>query len=249
MNVMTNLKNSIHRFLQKRGYDFQKYFPPTTSLYEPFHPYRYCPWNEDTDFLSTYEKIKTYTLVDKSRCFELWSLIRQSKKVDGSIIEVGTWRGGTGAVMAKSAAISGIADPVYLCDTFTGVVKASTQDTSYKGGEHSDASIQVVDELMADLDLKNYKILEGIFPDDTGDQVASLKFRLCHIDVDVFESARGVFDWIWKRMSIGGLIVFDDYGFRGTDGITKFVNSEQNNPGLICIYNLNGHGIFVKIKE
>ena len=51
---------------------------------------------------------------------------------------MGTWRGGTGALLAKSAMLSGMDEKVYLCDTFKGVVKASEDDSVYVGGEHDD---------------------------------------------------------------------------------------------------------------
>jgi cephalosporin hydroxylase len=67
--------------------------------------------------------IKGFTLVDKYRCFEIWKLIEQiSKLKKGSIIEVGVWRGGTGALIAKQAKNCGIEEKVFLCDTFAGVV-------------------------------------------------------------------------------------------------------------------------------
>ncbi len=40
--------------------------------------------------------------MDKLRCYELWTLVAQSCKLsDGDILEVGVWRGGTGALIAK----------------------------------------------------------------------------------------------------------------------------------------------------
>lgn len=242
-----SIKSLIHNALQKYGYDFQRYYPPSKEIYEPFHPYRYSPWNEDPEFLHTYKKVTPYTLVDRSRCYELWSLVKQCKKISGSLIEIGVWKGGTGALIAKSAQINGIDEPVYLCDTFTGVVKANEEDSTYRGGEHYDASKQDVEKILFDLSLTNAKILEGIFPEETGHLVSKEKFRFCHIDVDVYQSAKDIMDWLWNKMVIGGIVVFDDYGFRGTDGITKYVNEQLDAPDRFVVYNLNGHGLFIKI--
>ena len=72
---------------------------------------------------------------------------------------------------------------------------------------------------MGSLGLKNYRILEGIFPDQTAHQIpADERFRLCHIDVDVYDSAKDVVNWIWDRMVPGGLIIYDDYGFECVRG-------------------------------
>jgi hypothetical protein len=61
----------------------------------------YNPWNLDGSFQQLYALVQGYTLVDKYRCYELWKLIEQSAKLkNGSIIEIGVWRGGTGALIA-----------------------------------------------------------------------------------------------------------------------------------------------------
>ena len=104
--------------------------------YEQVLPWAtYAPWSVDNDFISIYGKIKNYTKVDKYRCFELWQLVKESSKLDGAIIEVGVWRGGSGCLIAKQAEYCNIKSTVYLCDTFTGVVKAGENDSLYKNGE------------------------------------------------------------------------------------------------------------------
>jgi O-methyltransferase len=52
--------------------------------------------------------------------------------IQGSILEVGVWRGGTGAILAKGAEANG--KRVFLADTFEGAVKAGSKDTPYIGG-------------------------------------------------------------------------------------------------------------------
>src|SRR5438132_840270 len=64
----------------------------------------YSPWNKDVEFKQIYSAIQTSTLVDEYRCFELWKLVEQSAKLQGGdLIEVGVWRGGTGALIARRA--------------------------------------------------------------------------------------------------------------------------------------------------
>jgi hypothetical protein len=43
----------------------------------------YSPWNLDKAFRAAYSQIKDATLVDKYRCFELWSLVEQCAKLEG----------------------------------------------------------------------------------------------------------------------------------------------------------------------
>jgi O-methyltransferase len=89
-------------------------------------------------------------------------------------------------------------------------------------------------------------VLQGVFPEDTADQVTSAELRLCHIDVDVYQSARDVFEWAWPRVVSGGVVVFDDYGFYSQEGVTDFVNEIAGNDDLVFVHNLNGHAVVIK---
>jgi O-methyltransferase len=246
-------KRAMHGTLRQLGLQLVRWpdkveRPWGTSTYERICPSAdYSPWNSAPDFLSTFKQIQPNTLVDIYRCWELWTLVEQTAKRHGGILEVGVWRGGTGALMAKSALLAGSTDPVYLCDTFEGVVKAGSKDVHYKGGEHADTSQHIVEDLLQTLSVTNVRILKGVFPNDTGHLIEpSEEFRLCHIDVDVYQSAKDVVDWIWDRMVPGGVVVFDDYGFEVCEGITKYVNDQSLKSDRLVLYNLNGHAIVVK---
>jgi hypothetical protein len=94
-----------------------------------------------------------------------------------------------------------------------------------------------------------YEILNGIFPEETSDLIDSkIKFGLCHIDVDVYQSAKDIVDWIWCKMIIGGVIIFDDYGFYSCNGVTKYVNELKERTDCMIIHNLNGHALMIKLQ-
>jgi O-methyltransferase len=206
----------------------------------------YAPWQADAAFRRIHDAVRRHTLVDVWRCHELWSLVGELREVPGAILEVGVWRGGTGALLAARAAEVGIEDPIYLCDTWRGVVKTGAVDTYYHDGKHDNASRETVERLVAGLGLRNAELLEGVFPEETGTQIAHRAFRLCHVDVDVYRSAADVLDWVWPRLSSGGVVVFDDYGFPACPGITKLVDEQRLREDRLVLHNLNGHGIVVK---
>ncbi|ADB53873.1 TylF/MycF/NovP-related O-methyltransferase [Conexibacter woesei] len=206
----------------------------------------YAPWQSDQEFQQVYGAVKRNTLVDVWRCHELWSLLAELREVPGAIIEVGVWRGGTGALMASRAKRLGITDSVYLCDTWTGVVKTSAVDTYYRDGRHDDTSRPIVEQLVSRMALDNVRLLQGMFPEETADQVTDGTFRLCHIDVDVYQSAKDVLEWAWPKLSPGGVVVFDDYGCPATPGVTKLVDEQRMHDDRLVIHNLNGHGLVLK---
>ena len=206
----------------------------------------YAPWQSDQDFRRVYDQVRKNTLVDVWRLYELWSIVGELADVPGAILEVGVWRGGSGALMASRAKALGSEDGVYLCDTWEGVVKTGEVDTYYRDGKHDDTSLGIVEKLLATMGLDRVECLQGIFPDDTGDKVADQTFRLCHIDVDVYQSAKDVLDWVWPRLSPEGMVVFDDYGFPACPGITQFVDEQRMQADRLVLHNINGHGLIVK---
>jgi O-methyltransferase len=215
--------------------------------HEMVFPYAtYSPWLDDTRFQQVYATARDNTLVDIWRCYELWQLVEQVKGVPGALIEVGVWRGGTGLLIAQRAADLGIDDPVYLCDTFAGVVKSSSVDTYYTDGKHDDTNEGHVRQVLAAAGLTNAELLVGSFPDDSSASVEDTTFRLAHIDVDVYESAASVLEWVWPRLARGGVVVFDDYGFASCPGVTRLVDEQRAVEGRLVIQNLNGHGVLVK---
>ena len=198
---MVTLNHLVKSTLKKlaRNYGVHVRYMPRLLNKEPEYEVvlpgaTYSPWNLDEAFRTTYSQIESATLVDKYRCFELWRLVEQSAKLEsGAFIEIGVWRGGTAALIAAQARDLGLKDKVYACDTFSGVVKAGEEDPDYVGGEHADTSQRSVEQLFYErLKLDNIEILTGIFPEETGGKVENLKFRFCHIDVDVYQSAKDV---------------------------------------------------------
>ena len=208
----------------------------------------YAPWNKGDDFSKVYQKIKKNTHVDKYRCYELWSLTEQVLKLkEGDFIEIGVWRGGSGALVAKKVELSGQDSKVYLCDTFEGIVKKSDMDTHYANGDYSDTSKEIVMDLINTLEIKNVEILKGIFPDYTSHLLEDKKFRYCHIDVDVYKSAEDIVDWIWDKMVPGGVMVYDDYGFYTCEGIRKHIDKQMKKKDRLILHNLNGHAVVIKL--
>jgi O-methyltransferase len=245
--VKSTLKNLARNYgvhvrymprLVNKGPDYEVVLPSAT----------YSPWNLDQGFKAAYSQVELATLVDKYRCFELWRLVEQSAKLEaGALIEIGVWRGGTAALIATQAKRLGLRDKVYACDTFSGIVKAGDEDPDYVGGEHADTSQRLVEDfLYKRLNLDNIQILTGIFPEETGGAVENLKFRFCHVDVDVYQSAKDVTEWIWQRLVPGGIIVYDDYGWDTTPGVARYVDGQIPLKDRIVLHNLNGHAIVIK---
>ena len=71
-------------------------YPDGYGVVEPVANYR--PWDVDADFQALYGDIREHTMVDIYRLWILWVLARRAPP--GAVLEVGSWRGGSGAVLA-----------------------------------------------------------------------------------------------------------------------------------------------------
>jgi O-methyltransferase len=205
----------------------------------------YSPWLDDEVFSAIFETVKACTMVDVYRCYELYRLAQQCRRVAGDFVEIGVWRGGTAALMAHALPEKA----VHLFDTFSGVAKYDAEfDTLYSDGEHADTDEHIVKDLFATVGA-SCQIHRGIFPDDT---LSALPARIClaHIDVDTYHSVKQSFASIWPNVQPNGIVVFDDYGIFGCEGANQAVNEivASHHDGLF-IHNLNGHALLVKQSE
>lgn len=208
----------------------------------------YSPWNFDKEFMAAHQAVYQHTLVDKCKLYHLWHYMKQVKNFEGDVIEVGAWRGGSGCLLAMQLNKHSPTAKTYICDTFEGMpVVTHKEDNFYRGGELADTSAAHVQTIAKSFGLNNVEVLKGIFPLETAHKVTSTKFKFVHIDVDIYQSAKDTVDWVWDKLVPGGMIVFDDYGYSATEGVTRFVNEfTADNINCLFIFNQAGHAILVK---
>ena len=239
------IERGLHRITTLRG-------PTTRYSHELIVPMTstYSPWYDDTGFRAAYDAIASNTFVDQYKCYELWEQLGQLRAVGGDVLEVGVWRGGTGTLMAHRCQQLDLDAQVFLADTFEGVVKAGDDDPWYEGGEHADTSPEIVQKLAATMGV-DVRLLVGIFPDDTAHEVDDRTFRLIHIDVDVYKSARDVLEWSWLRLNTGGVVVWDDYGSFECEGVAQLGRElfALDLPHIRLVHNVNGHLLMFKLAD
>ena len=209
----------------------------------------YAPWKFDSKFLNFFNCIKLHTLVDVNKIYLIYTYIQQLCKlrVQGAMLEVGVWRGGVGVFSALCfKEFAGEEREVYLADTYEGMPATVSADNFYKGGELADTSVEIVTDLMRSVDLKQVHLLKGYFPDDTAGEIEFMTFSFVHIDVDIYESAAKTFAWAWPKLSINGMVVFDDYGYSATEGVTQLIEEIKNIPNALVIFNMGGQALVIK---
>jgi O-methyltransferase len=182
-------------------------------------------WQDDIVFK---EKVLTYTkgitLVGPERLYILYQLVKQVSTLDDCFAEVGVYKGGTAKMIFEaSKMINRRFRRFFLCDTFEGMPETDTQKDKHHKGDFADTSLEGVRKLFNDGEVELYK---GVFPDSIplASYCFGARYSLVHIDCDIYKSVKDCCEFFYKRMSVGGVMVFDDYGFPSCPGALLAVN-------------------------
>ena len=60
-----------------------------------------------------------------------------------------------------------------------------------------------------------------------------VRFSLIHFDCDLYEPTKAALNFLWSRVSRGGVLIFDEYSIKDWPGETKAVDEFlESNKGL-----------------
>lgn len=199
--------------LKKFGYELRRLRPPPSApnipdgeLYQPF----FSPWLATSGVFSDYYVgIHRRSLVSRDRCFVLYKLLAQSLCLPGDVWECGVYQGGTAAMLARIINDSGSDKRLFLFDTFAGMPSTDPDKDWHKAGDFADTSLKAVKEFVGHADRTEFR--QGFIP-DTFVGLEERRVAFAHIDLDIYRSIADSLEFIWPRLSPGGVVVFDDYG-------------------------------------
>lgn len=154
-------------------------------------------------------------------------------RIPGDIVECGVWRGGSSMAMALRLLQQGDSSrKMWMYDTYSGMADASALDVSYAGesGAASLASAKrrdvpdpgrssayaSLDEVRANMRTTGYPLnkvefIKGLV-EQTLPGTAPDKISLLRIDTDWYESTKHELVHLYPRLSLGGVLIIDDYG-------------------------------------
>lgn len=240
------LKKILRRSLRSLGYEVRKLpaaapatsAPVATSLYRPL----YSPWHSDA-FERYFGIARPRTLVSPDRCYVLERLLRQTLPVPGEVFECGVYRGGTAALLWALLNEAKSEKRLFLFDTFEGMPETDPVKDHHKRGDFSDTSLESVRAFVGGGERCIFK--PGFIP-ATFDGLDDLSLSFCHIDVDIYRSIMDSLNFIWPRLSTGGVIVFDDYGFPSCPGAKEAVDEFFQNQQAVPLCLQTGQAIVFK---
>ncbi|RLC88833.1 MAG: hypothetical protein DRJ03_00930 [Chloroflexi bacterium] len=139
--------------------------------------------------------------------------------VAGEIWECGVFNGGSLCLLLANRP-----DPsrfVRAFDSFEGLPETSEHDNYYQKGGFGNADY---DNLMGVVSLfENVEVRKGFIPETfAGLEESKIAFAL--IDVDIYQSYLDCLEFIYPKVSAGGVIVFDDYNINKCKGANVAVD-------------------------
>jgi O-methyltransferase len=227
------------KILLKYGYNIP-FFKIASYLKKQPNPIQ--PWNTDSTFKTVTQNIQGYTLVNKSSCYNLYQLAKNTSYLKGDVAEIGVYRGGTARLISKTLP----GKNVHLFDTFEGMPQVNSSLDQHKEGDFSDTSIDAVSSYLRDC--PNVVFYKGYFP-ETAKPIKDKKFSFVHIDVDIYRSVMDCCEFFYPRLNAGGVMVFDDYGLLSCPGAKKAVDEFFVNKNEYPFYSPTGQCFIVKQEK
>ena len=191
------------------------------------------PFPYPNDFLDIANIVTDRTLVTIDRCFIIYQYAMWAKVKEGSMAEVGVYKGGTAKIISCAAPLKKLC----LFDTFEGMPDVNMQVDIHRKGDFNDTSIISVKNFLKDHD--NIHYCPGLFPETVSD-LKDERFCFVHIDVDIYTSVKDSLIYFYDRMVDGGVIVFDDYEMPTCPGvkkaITEFLEGKKEKPIVTTMF-------------
>jgi len=212
---------------------------PDGNLYLP----NFSPWLGDFGFERYYQIAATRSLVSRHRCHVLYTMLKQCLFVPGDIWECGVYKGGTAAMMASILKASGSEKKLLLFDTFEGMPATDPVKDLHQLGDFADTSLADVKEHIGNHEFCEFH--QGFIP-HTFQGLDGSRIAAAHIDLDIYRSVFDCIEFIWPRLSVGGVVVFDDYGFRTCPGARAAVDEFFTDRNAIPLCLSTGQAVVMK---
>jgi hypothetical protein len=184
----------------------------------------------------------------KDRKYVLWSIARSVADLDGDTAECGAYHGGSSYLICRSRRPDD-ASRHHVFDSFAGVSEPSVEDEpddpTARPWRRGDLATDMgpIERALARFDFVEYHV--GWIPDRFPD-VAGSRFRLVHVDVDLYEPTRDAVEFFFPRLVPGGVLLCDDYGSTRCPGAKKAMDDYAGSIGRTVVHLTTGQGLLVQ---
>lgn len=150
----------------------------------------------------------------------LLEFIHDTRNLEGDILELGTFRGGTSVIFAKFLQQIDSKKMVYCCDTFSGFpYNDSYSDTTTMNAHNSHFIKTSYNRVLQKFEKfgvsDKIMIVKGKFEDTLYNQLGDKRFSFVFSDSDLYDSTKFSLEFTYPRLVKCGIIAFHNYERRG----------------------------------
>jgi hypothetical protein len=175
----------------------------------------------------------------------LWAA-QQVRNLPGDFVELGVFRGHTTMFLAEYLDFGAWDKRWWLFDTFEGIPDDQVDpgwETVNKGAYGGTFTFEEVRDRFAPFG--NIDVTKGRVP-EIFETVCPEQIAFMHIDLNNATAEVGALDALYDRISPGGIIVFDDFGWQTAHAQFKAESEWFRSRGLAVFPVPTGQGVFVK---
>lgn len=183
------------------------------------------------------------SLVNQTRLDFMKCLVANCLKLDGSLIELGVYRGGSLFEIASVLKLYNSTRTLFAVDTFTGHPYTDNRTTHIKG-RFSDVNLNRIKYLIKKKKYnKNIELLKGTFKDILP-KISNYRFCFAHVDCDLYQSYVECLEFLMPRMNKGSIIWLDDYNSKSATLANKAIHKFIPKNKLIILPKKQAYYIF-----
>lgn len=241
--------NLLKKLIRSRGYEMM--FVPVADRY---------PRDFDTETKKVISRVwhpepnRRLTMTSPQRLHAFCKAVEHvvSRRIEGSIVECGVWKGGSMMAAAMTLKRLGVEDrDLFLFDTFEGMTEPTAADRESVHGDSAEELLRrserasswvwaycSIDDARRNLETTEYPVkrihfvkgpVESTIPEQAPEQIAILR-----LDTDWYESTRHELRHLYSRLVRGGVLIIDDYGdWEGARrAVDEFLESCPDTPFL-----------------
>jgi O-methyltransferase len=180
-------------------------------------------WLDEAEFWDVWKGSPYWKMQRPDRKFVLWSMARNTRNIAGDTAECGVLDGASSYLICSARQATGSVMH-HAFDSFEGLSAPCPEDTPsspvafhWAQGDLSTSQEEAQRKLRPFDNIRYYK---GWIP-TRFNEVATRRFSFVHIDVDLFQPTKDSLEFFYERLSPGGILLCDDYGYHTCPGARK----------------------------
>ncbi|MEM7295657.1 MAG: TylF/MycF/NovP-related O-methyltransferase [Pseudomonadota bacterium] len=212
---------------------------------------RAAGFREDEKFMQCLQKL-VENKQERSLSWRLHTLIwaaQTALRLDGDFVECGVHRAFCSSFICDYLDFASVDKTFYLYDTFAGIPEhlnseKRSNDAYYRENSVDPNAIYKA-AIVRLIDVPNAHFVRGVIPDSFA-VACPQKIAFLHVDLNAAAAEIAALEVLFDRVVLGGMIVFDDYGWSGYQAQRLAEDAFMAERGHHILELPTGQGLLIK---